>query len=212
MESKLIYTDMVNKAGNTVAPTMGTFQAAAANADFSKIKDFYLILTDQPGDKSWPITAATYMLLRKDSPADQNHLALKFLDWALTKGQAQAKALDYVPMPDDVVNRLKRTGSRNSATRGKWRRRIKSIAADAVAMPNWGQALTLSSLPWRRMKVRPLFCHPLRSQFGIGVGCKGAPLSSHRVDEDVAILIPHSPGCTVFALPVLHGRASLAAV
>ena len=105
-ESKLIYTDMVNKAGNTVAPTMGAFQAAAANADFSKIKDFYLILTDQPGDKSWPITAATYMLLRKDSPADQNHLALKFLDWALTKGQAQAKALDYVPMPDDVVKQI----------------------------------------------------------------------------------------------------------
>lgn len=106
MESKLIYTDMVNKAGNTVAPTMDAFQTAVANADFSKIKDFYLILTDQRGDKSWPITAATYMLLRKDSPADQNHLALKFLDWALTKGQAQAKALDYVPMPDDVVKQI----------------------------------------------------------------------------------------------------------
>ena len=65
------------------------------------MKDFYLILTNQPGDKSWPITAATYMLLRKDSPADQNHLALKFLDWALKKGQEQSKALDYVPLPDE---------------------------------------------------------------------------------------------------------------
>jgi phosphate transport system substrate-binding protein len=106
MENKLVYTDMVNKAGKKLAPTMGAFQAAAANADFSKVKDFYLILTDQPGDKSWPITAATYMLLRKDSPANQNQLALKFLDWCLTKGQAQAKALDYVPLPDDVIKQI----------------------------------------------------------------------------------------------------------
>jgi phosphate transport system substrate-binding protein len=103
IENKLIYTDLVNDAGKRVAPTMEAFQAAAANADFAKAKDFYLILTNQPGEKSWPITAATYMLLRKDSPADQNHLALTFLDWALKKGQAQAKALDYVPLPDDVI-------------------------------------------------------------------------------------------------------------
>lgn len=63
---------MTNAAGKQVAPTMDRFQAAAANADFSKAKDFYLILTNQPGERSWPITAATYMLIRKDSPADQN--------------------------------------------------------------------------------------------------------------------------------------------
>jgi phosphate transport system substrate-binding protein len=85
---------------------MDAFQAAAANADFTKVQDFYLILTDQPGDKSWPITAATYMLLRKDSPADQNNLILKFLDWALKDGQPQAKALDYVPLPDAVVKQI----------------------------------------------------------------------------------------------------------
>jgi phosphate transport system substrate-binding protein len=103
IENKLIYTDMVNHAGKRLAPSMDAFQAAAGNADFTKVKDFYLILTDQPGDKSWPITAATYMLLRKDSPAEQNHAVLSFLDWALKKGQAQAKALDYVPLPDDVI-------------------------------------------------------------------------------------------------------------
>ena len=68
MENKLVYTDMINQSGKRVTPTMDAFQAAAANADFTKVQDFYLILTDQPGDKSWPITAATYMLLRKDSP------------------------------------------------------------------------------------------------------------------------------------------------
>jgi len=106
IENKLTYTDMVNKSGKRLSPAMEAFQAAAANADFSKVQDFYLILTDQPGDKSWPITAATYMLVRKDSPADQNHLALKFFEWALKKGQEQAKALAYVPLPDDVVKQI----------------------------------------------------------------------------------------------------------
>jgi phosphate transport system substrate-binding protein len=106
IQNKLIYTDMMNAAGKRITPTMGAFQAAAGNADFTNVQDFYLILTNQPGDKSWPITAATYMLLRKDSPADQNHLALKFLDWALKKGQAQAMALDYVPLPENVVKQI----------------------------------------------------------------------------------------------------------
>ena len=106
IQNKLTYTDMVNAAGKRISPTMDAFQAAAANADFTKVQAFYLILTNQPGDKSWPITAATYMLLRKDSPADQNNLILKFLFWALTKGQDQAKALDYVPLPDPVVKQI----------------------------------------------------------------------------------------------------------
>ena len=106
IQNKLVYTNMVNKAGKNVAPSMDAFQAAAGNADFTKVQDFYLILTDQPGDKSWPITAATYMLLRKDSAPDQNNLVLKFLDWALKKGQPQAKELDYVPLPDDVVKQI----------------------------------------------------------------------------------------------------------
>jgi phosphate transport system substrate-binding protein len=67
------------------------------------VQSFYLILTDQPGDKSWPITAATFMLLRKDSPVDQNRAVLKFLSWALRDGQGEAKTLGYVPLPDDVI-------------------------------------------------------------------------------------------------------------
>lgn len=106
MENHLTYTSMVNASGKTIAPSMDAFQAAAANADFTKVKDFYLILTNQPGEKSWPITAATYMLLRKDSAPDQNELALKFFDWCLKKGQDQAKQLDYVPLPDTVIKQI----------------------------------------------------------------------------------------------------------
>ena len=105
LQNHLTYVDMVNEAGKRIAPTTDAFQAAVASADFSKVRDFYLILTDQPGDESWPITAATYMLLRKDSPVE-HHAVLKFLDWALKDGQTQAKALDYVPLPDSVVKQI----------------------------------------------------------------------------------------------------------
>jgi phosphate transport system substrate-binding protein len=106
MQNNLTYMNMINKAGKTVRPTMEAFQAAADNADFSKVQDFYLILTDQPGDTSWPITAATYMLMRTDYATPRNHDVLKFLDWALKDGQADSKKLDYVPFPDEVVKQI----------------------------------------------------------------------------------------------------------
>ncbi|MGA2088245.1 MAG: phosphate ABC transporter substrate-binding protein PstS [Stellaceae bacterium] len=116
MENKLTFTKMKNKAGKTLEPTMDAFTAAAANADFSKVQDFYLILTDQPGDKSWPITAATYMLMRLDYTADQNQPVLKFLDWALKNGQEQARALDYVPLPPPVVQQIEASWARDFKT------------------------------------------------------------------------------------------------
>jgi phosphate transport system substrate-binding protein len=105
-QSNLIWTDMINSAGQRVQPTMQTFQAAAASADFSKVQDFYEILTNQPGAQSWPITAATYMLLRADYPADKNKAVLQFLDFALHDGAADAEKLDYVPFPDSVVKQI----------------------------------------------------------------------------------------------------------
>jgi phosphate transport system substrate-binding protein len=106
MQSKLVYTDMINAAGKRVAPSMEAFQSAASNADFTKVQDFYEILTNQPGANSWPITAATYMLMRADYPADKNKAVLKFLDWSLKNGQDDAKKLDYVPMPEAVVKQI----------------------------------------------------------------------------------------------------------
>jgi phosphate transport system substrate-binding protein len=112
-QSNLVYTDMVNAAGKRVKPTMDAFQAAAANADFSKVQDFYEILTNQPGAQSWPITAATYMLLRADYPSDKNKSILKFLDWALKEGQGDARKLDYVPMPEGVVKQIEASWASN---------------------------------------------------------------------------------------------------
>ena len=106
IQNHMVHMDMLNADGKRVKPTMDAFQAAAGNADFSKVKDFYLILTNQPGAKSWPITAATYMLMRKDYPADKNGDVLKFLDYALHDGQAASRKLDYVPFPASVVKQI----------------------------------------------------------------------------------------------------------
>src|SRR5579875_368090 len=117
-QNHLTYTDMVNKDGQRVKPTMDAFQAAAGNADFSKTQDFYLILTDQPGAKSWPITAATYMLLRKDGAPAQNKLVLKFLDWCLRHGEQEAVQLDYVPLPAPVIAQIEASWAKDLG--GAW--------------------------------------------------------------------------------------------
>jgi len=105
-QNNMAYTKMVNGDGKTVSPDLKSFQAAAANADFGKVQDFYLILTDQSGADVWPITAGTYMLMRKDYPVAQNTDVLKFFDWFLTKGQDAAQKLDYVPLPESTVKEI----------------------------------------------------------------------------------------------------------
>ena len=108
-QNHLTYADMINKAGKTVAPTVEAFQAAAASADWTKAPGFYLILTDQAGEKAWPLTAATFILMYK-KPADvaASNDALKFFEYAYDKGSDQAKALDYIPLPDSVVTLVKK--------------------------------------------------------------------------------------------------------
>jgi len=109
-QNKLTYTALVNKAGKTVQPATEGFQAAASNADWANAPGYYLILTDQPGDKSWPIVASTFILMRKDATdkaATQE--AIKFFKFAFAKGDKMAEELDYIPMPDAVVKLIEKT-------------------------------------------------------------------------------------------------------
>src|SRR5436190_7518703 len=103
-QNKLTYTKMANKAGKSVAPTAEAFQAAAANADWKSQPGYGVILANQPGDQSWPMTAATWILLyKKPADAAATGEALKFFAWSYSKGAGMAKDLDYVPMPGNVV-------------------------------------------------------------------------------------------------------------
>ncbi|MDP2618869.1 MAG: phosphate ABC transporter substrate-binding protein PstS [Hyphomicrobiales bacterium] len=109
LQNKLTYTQMVNKAGKTVTPTSEAFQAAAANADWNSQPGYGVILANQPGDQSWPMTAATWILIYKQ-PADPAATAeaLKFFAWAYKNGGKMAEELDYVPMPAKVVDDIER--------------------------------------------------------------------------------------------------------
>jgi phosphate transport system substrate-binding protein len=103
LQNKLTFTKMVNKSGKTVAPTAEAFQAAAANADWNSAPGFGVILANQPGDKSWPMTAATWILIYKQpTDAAATGEALKFFAWAYKNGSKMAAELDYVPMPAKV--------------------------------------------------------------------------------------------------------------
>jgi phosphate transport system substrate-binding protein len=109
-QNKLTFTKMINKDGKTVLPVSETFQAAAANADWNSVPGYGVILSNQPGAQSWPMTAATFILIHKQpqDPAAAGE-ALKFFAWAYTKGGKMAEDLDFVPMPTGVVGTIETT-------------------------------------------------------------------------------------------------------
>jgi phosphate transport system substrate-binding protein len=99
--NKLAHAQMQNRMGHYVQPSEASFKAAASGAEWTK--SFYQILTDQPGEASWPITSATFILMHKkqDKPS-QAVAALDFFAWAYKNGDPQAIDLDYIPMPQNV--------------------------------------------------------------------------------------------------------------
>ena len=109
-QNKMAYAQLTNKAGKAVEPSTESFQAAAANADWTHAEGYYLILTDQEGAKSWPITGASFILVYKE-PSDAAAVgeALKFFAWAYKDGGAMAAELDYVPLPAPLIAQVKAT-------------------------------------------------------------------------------------------------------
>jgi phosphate transport system substrate-binding protein len=109
-QNKMTYTKMVNSAGKVIEPKTAAFQAAAASVDWANSPGYYVILTNQPGADSWPITGASFILIYKQ-PDDPEAVktALEFFDWAYASGDKLAEELDYVPIPDKVVDLVKNT-------------------------------------------------------------------------------------------------------
>jgi phosphate transport system substrate-binding protein len=104
-QNNLAWTQLKNKDGNFVQPTQEAFAAAAANADWKSAPGMGVVLTEEPGADSWPVTSASFILLHKkqDKPENAKEV-LAFFDWAFKKGDAMAAELDYVPMPDNVTD------------------------------------------------------------------------------------------------------------
>jgi phosphate transport system substrate-binding protein len=108
-QNKMAYAKMINKDGKTVEPTAESFMAAAAAADWEGTPGFGVVLTNESGAGAWPLAGATFILIHKQpkDPAAAGD-ALKFFAWAYAKGDQMALDLDYVPMPDKVVNAIQK--------------------------------------------------------------------------------------------------------
>ncbi|MDT3678135.1 MAG: phosphate ABC transporter substrate-binding protein PstS [Burkholderiaceae bacterium] len=106
-QNKLTHAAMVNRDGKTVQPNDGTFAAAAANADWASQPGFGVNLNNQRGDQAWPMTSATYILMRRTAEKPERSVeVLKFFRWALNDGGKLALGLDYVPLPAGVVQQV----------------------------------------------------------------------------------------------------------
>jgi len=113
-QGKLAAVSLVNRDGKIVAPGRESFEAAAANADWESAPGFFRLLTEQSGARSWPIAAATFILLPKQPKDAAAALeALKFFDWAFAKGAAAAEELDFEPMPASVVTLIRKSWAAN---------------------------------------------------------------------------------------------------
>jgi phosphate transport system substrate-binding protein len=103
-KNKIAHTQLKNKDGNFMQPDDDNFKAAAAHAEWTKTPGFGIVLTDQAGKNSWPITGVSYILMHKSqADAAKGKEVLKFFDWAFKNGDAAATELDYVPLPDAVT-------------------------------------------------------------------------------------------------------------
>jgi phosphate transport system substrate-binding protein len=107
-QNKLAHGQLRNRSGKFVEPDDETFKAAAANADWKSVPGMGVVLTDQPGDKAWPVTGASFILMHaKQDKAEAGREVLRFFDWAYKNGGAMALGLDYVPMPEPVVKQVR---------------------------------------------------------------------------------------------------------
>ncbi|EKT4099679.1 TPA: phosphate ABC transporter substrate-binding protein PstS [Stenotrophomonas maltophilia] len=114
LQNKLSYTAMKNAAGKFVQPSDTSFAAAAASADWANARDFYLVMTNAPGAESWPITATNFILVQKTPKNTANGKATQeFFRWVYKNGDAQARQLDYVPLPDSLVRQIETYWSQN---------------------------------------------------------------------------------------------------
>jgi phosphate transport system substrate-binding protein len=114
MQNKLVSAEMKNKDGKFVSPSVKSFQAAAASADWSKAPGMGLILVNQAGAETWPITFATFILLyQKQEKPENGKAVLSFFDWSFKNGSKLAEDLAYVPLPEKVVGMIEDSWKKN---------------------------------------------------------------------------------------------------
>ena len=114
LQNRLAHASLKNAAGRFVQPSEESFAAAAASADWASSKDFFLVMTNAPGEASWPITAINFILMyRKPKDVAGARNARDYFKWVYANGDAQARQLDYVPLPDALVRQIEAYWAQN---------------------------------------------------------------------------------------------------
>ena len=121
--NKMDHTQMKNRDGQFVQPDDETIKAAPAGADWAKAPGMALVLTDQAGKTSWPMTGASFILMHKNqADGAKAKEVLKFFDWAYKSGAQMATDLDYVPMPLSVTKLVE----------DSWKAQLKDSSGKAI--------------------------------------------------------------------------------
>jgi phosphate transport system substrate-binding protein len=116
LQNRMTYSRLKNAAGNYIVPSDATFSAAAASADWGSSRDFHLVMTNAPGELAWPITATNFILMYKQpKDAAGAKSAREFFRWVYANGDAAASKLDYVPLPDALVEQIETYWSKEMA-------------------------------------------------------------------------------------------------
>ena len=107
-KNNIPYMSLQNKDGKFIRPDDKTFAAAAAGADWFSVPGMGLSIVDQKGANAWPISTASFIIMYRD-PDNKAASAevLKFFDWSFRNGKQAALDLDYVPLPDVLVQQIR---------------------------------------------------------------------------------------------------------
>lgn len=110
LETDMQMISLQNSAGKFVQPSIEAFQAAASNADWTSAPAYYVVLVDQPGAETWPITGASFILIHREQPdLRRAQQMLGYFQWCLDHGATLATDLDFVPLPENVVQLIKQS-------------------------------------------------------------------------------------------------------
>ena len=117
VQNKLPVALIKNAGGSFVEPTVDSVTAAAAASAASMPEDLRVSITNASGPQAYPISSYTYILVYKDQKdAAKGKALVDFLWWGIHDGENFAKALQYAPLPADIVKRAE--AKINSITSG----------------------------------------------------------------------------------------------
>jgi phosphate transport system substrate-binding protein len=107
-KNNLVYTKLKNSDGSFVSPHTGSIDEALQGIHWKAANGFNETLIDRPGAGSWPMTSASYIVIRKTSDnLERRQALLGFLGWGLRLGDMDITRLDFMAMDRRVLPQIR---------------------------------------------------------------------------------------------------------